>query len=109
MLVLKRKEGQWVEIIHRSGDVIRLAVRFSLQLCASAELIADILADRGSDVSGRTILRPASFTPDQVSGAGYGAQDHRQSRRRPEHQNRGARLHARARRAAGPAARKPAA
>ena len=26
MLVLKRKEGQWVEIIHRSGDVIRLRV-----------------------------------------------------------------------------------
>ena len=26
MLVLKRKEGQWVEIIHRSGDVIRVRV-----------------------------------------------------------------------------------
>jgi hypothetical protein len=26
MLVLKRKEGQWVDIIHRSGDVIRLRV-----------------------------------------------------------------------------------
>jgi hypothetical protein len=26
MLVLKRKEGQWIEIIHRSGDVIRLRV-----------------------------------------------------------------------------------
>lgn len=24
MLVLKRKEGQWVEITHRSGDVIRI-------------------------------------------------------------------------------------
>jgi hypothetical protein len=26
MLVLKRKEGQWIEIIHRSGDVIRVRV-----------------------------------------------------------------------------------
>lgn len=24
MLVLKRKEGQWVEVTHRSGDVIRI-------------------------------------------------------------------------------------
>jgi hypothetical protein len=26
MLVLKRKEGQWVEITHRSGDVLRIRV-----------------------------------------------------------------------------------
>lgn len=26
MLVLKRKEGQWVEITHRSGDLIRIRV-----------------------------------------------------------------------------------
>lgn len=26
MLVLKRKEGQWVEVIHKSGDVIRIRV-----------------------------------------------------------------------------------
>lgn len=26
MLVLKRKEGQWVEIQHRSGDLLRLRV-----------------------------------------------------------------------------------
>jgi hypothetical protein len=26
MLVLKRKEGQWVEIVHHSGDVLRLRV-----------------------------------------------------------------------------------
>jgi hypothetical protein len=24
MLVLKRKEGQWVELTHRSGDVVRV-------------------------------------------------------------------------------------
>ena len=26
MLVLKRKEGQWVEVTHRSGDIIRIRV-----------------------------------------------------------------------------------
>ncbi|WP_435017770.1 hypothetical protein TA3x_005390 [Tundrisphaera sp. TA3] len=26
MLVLKRKEGQWVDVTHRSGDVLRIRV-----------------------------------------------------------------------------------
>jgi transposase-like protein len=34
-----------------------LAVRYYLQLAAAAERIAGVLADRGIDVSGRTILR----------------------------------------------------
>src|ERR687884_200993 len=38
-------------------DIILLAVRSYLQLGAAAERIAGILADRGIDVSGRTILR----------------------------------------------------
>jgi transposase-like protein len=38
-------------------DVILLAVRYCLQLGAAAERIAGVLADRGIDVSGRTILR----------------------------------------------------
>ena len=38
-------------------DVILLAVRYYLQLGAAAERIAGVLADRGLDVSGRTILR----------------------------------------------------
>src|SRR6267154_3444314 len=38
-------------------DVILLAVRYYLELGAAAERIAGILADRGIDVSGRTILR----------------------------------------------------
>src|ERR671923_2308249 len=37
-------------------DIIVLAVRYYLQLGAAAERIAGILADRGIDVSGRTIL-----------------------------------------------------
>src|SRR5258708_7532106 len=43
---------------HRSPrDIILLAIRYYLQLGAAAERIAGILADRGVDVSGRTILR----------------------------------------------------
>jgi transposase, IS6 family len=38
-------------------DIILLAVRYYLQLGTAAERIAGILADRGIDVSGRTILR----------------------------------------------------
>ena len=38
-------------------EIILLAVRYSLQLGAAAERIAGILADRGIDVSGRTIRR----------------------------------------------------
>ena len=38
-------------------DIILLAVRYYLQLGAAAERIAGILADRGVDISGRTILR----------------------------------------------------
>jgi sRNA-binding carbon storage regulator CsrA len=26
MLVLQRKEGQWVDVVHKSGDVIRIRV-----------------------------------------------------------------------------------
>jgi len=38
-------------------NIILLAVRYYLQLGAAAERIAGIFADRGIDVSGRTILR----------------------------------------------------
>ena len=38
-------------------DIILIAVRYYLQLDAAAERIAGVLADRGIDVSGRTILR----------------------------------------------------
>src|SRR5215469_4127677 len=38
-------------------DIILLAVRYYLRLGAAAERIAGLLADRGIDVSGRTILR----------------------------------------------------
>jgi transposase-like protein len=43
---------------HRfSREVILLAVGYYRHLCAAAERIAGELADRGIDVSGRTILR----------------------------------------------------
>jgi len=33
MLVLRRKEGQWIEVTHKSGDVLRVRV---YNLCAEA-------------------------------------------------------------------------
>src|SRR5467141_1404572 len=42
---------------HFPREVILLAVRYYLRLGAAAERIAGILADRGVDVSGRTMLR----------------------------------------------------
>lgn len=44
MLVLKRKEGQWVEIIHRSGDVIRLRV-YDIQAIAGHPSRANLAFD----------------------------------------------------------------
>jgi transposase-like protein len=49
-------------------DVILLAVRYYLQLGAAAERIAGILADRGIDVSGRTVLRWVQTFGPALSG-----------------------------------------
>src|SRR5919202_1704240 len=49
-------------------DIILLAVRYYLQLGAAAERIAGILADRGIDVSGRTILRWVQTFGPALSG-----------------------------------------
>ena len=49
------RRAWWPAIASRA--VILLAVRYSLPLGAAAERIAGILADRGVDVSGRTVLR----------------------------------------------------
>jgi transposase-like protein len=50
-------------------DIILLAVRYYLQLGAAAERIAGVLADRGLDVSGRTILRwVQKFGPSPGTG-----------------------------------------
>jgi IS6 family transposase len=55
-------------------DIILLAVRYYLTLGAAAEHIAGILADRGVDVSGRTILRwvqkPGRRSPTRSAGTG---------------------------------------
>jgi transposase-like protein len=59
-------------------DVILLAVRYYLQLGAAAERIAGILADRGIDVSGRTILRWVQKFGPALADA---VRQHRRSRR----------------------------
>lgn len=58
MLVLRRKDGQWVEIIHKSGDVIRIRVynlrsRFPGQLDMAFE----------DDARNFAIERPERFAP----------------------------------------------
>jgi sRNA-binding carbon storage regulator CsrA len=39
VLVLKRKEGQWTEVLHRSGDLIR--IRVSQVDCGVVNLVFD--------------------------------------------------------------------
>ena len=59
------RRASWLAIASL-GDLILVAVRYYLQLATAAERIADILAGRGIDVSGRTILRWV-----QKFGAGF--------------------------------------
>jgi transposase-like protein len=54
-------------------NIILLAVRYYLQLGAAAECIADILADRGVDVSGRTILRCRPWVRRELADAAMSA------------------------------------
>ena len=37
MLVLKRKEGQWIEILHHSGDVLRIRV-YNVRTCTGGQV-----------------------------------------------------------------------
>jgi hypothetical protein len=53
MLILRRKEGQWVEITHRSGDVIRVRV-YNIRARAPGQL--DLAFD--DDDRNFVILRP---------------------------------------------------
>lgn len=53
MLVLRRKEGQWVEVTHRSGDVLRVRV---YNLCADAPGRINLAFD--GDARNFTIERP---------------------------------------------------
>ena len=65
MLVLKRKEGQWVELTHRSGDVIRVRV------CQ----IAGGQLNLAFDDSARNfeIQRPERARPGEAAGQGDAA------------------------------------
>lgn len=76
MLILRRKEGQWVEIRHRSGDVIRVRVcnirsRFSGQ----ADLVLDDPAhnfliqrpERLARPAGVPVLGPSAIPTDPIA------------------------------------------
>lgn len=42
MLVLKRKDGQWIEVTHRSGDVLRFRV---YDICGESPARANLAFD----------------------------------------------------------------
>src|SRR5712692_7407113 len=56
------ESGSLVSLHGFPRDSILLAVRYYLQLGAAAERIAGVLADRGIDVSGRTISATRDLT-----------------------------------------------
>jgi hypothetical protein len=73
MLVLKRKEGQWVEIVHRSGDVIRVRV-YDIQAITGTPSRANLAFDdsaRNFEIRRpeRRILTPKPQPPIETSEA----------------------------------------
>ena len=37
MLVLKRKDGQWIEVLHHSGDILRIRV-YNVRTCTGGQV-----------------------------------------------------------------------
>jgi hypothetical protein len=62
MLVLKRKEGEWVEITHKSGDVLRLRL---YEICGRSPARANLAFD--DPARNFVIQRPERFA--QAAGA----------------------------------------
>ena len=68
MLVLRRKEGQWVEITHRSGDTIRVRV-YNIRTRLPGQL--DLAFD--DDARNFLVRRPERGTTGPAEGAPFGA------------------------------------
>jgi hypothetical protein len=68
MLILRRKEGQWVEITHKSGDTIRLRV-YNIRARNVAQL--DVAFD--DDAHNFVIQRPERAEKQLQEGAAVGA------------------------------------
>ena len=74
MLVLKRKEGQWVEVTHRSGDLLRIRVcRIEGGMAGSLNLAFDDAArnfeiERPERRHQTPIARPANPTVETAAG-----------------------------------------
>jgi hypothetical protein len=65
MLVLKRKEGQWVEITHKSGDILRIKVYDISGRCPARANLAFDDSDRNFHIQRpERVLRP---NPDELS------------------------------------------
>jgi sRNA-binding carbon storage regulator CsrA len=60
MLILKRKEGQWVEIAHRSGDIMRVKIYDIKEGAPPTARMAFEDGDRNFDVcrSERLVTQP---------------------------------------------------
>ncbi len=65
MLVLKRKEGQWVEVKHKSGDTLRIRV-YNVRVRPSGQ--ADLAFEDGP--RNFEIQRPERATTEGPGGAG---------------------------------------
>jgi hypothetical protein len=63
MLILRRKEGQWVEITHKSGDTIRIRV-YNIRARYPGQL--DLAFD--DDAHNFVIQRPERTTPGAAEG-----------------------------------------
>ncbi len=65
MLVLRRKEGQWIEVSHRSGDVLRFRV---YDICGESpgrvSLAFDDAARNFSIQRPERVLRGPHFAPE---------------------------------------------
>ncbi len=70
MLVLKRKEGQWIDITHKSGDVLRFRV---YNLCSEFPGRVDLAfddAERNFEIQRpERLLRKAATAPAPAPAA----------------------------------------
>ncbi len=75
MLVLKRKEGQWIDITHKSGDVLRFRV---YNLCSEFPGRVDLAfddAERNFEIQRpERLLRKAAEAPAPAAEGGVPAE-----------------------------------
>jgi hypothetical protein len=63
MLVLKRKEGQWIEVRHKSGDLLKIRIYDICGRCPPRANLAFEDPDRNFE-----IMRPDRVAPGPAEG-----------------------------------------